>query len=47
MKLEFFFYSLSIHTYENPSSGSRDIPCGQTDEHDEANSCSPLFCERA
>jgi hypothetical protein len=32
---------------ENPSSGSRDVPCGQMDRHDEAKSCYPQFCERA
>ena len=32
---------------ENPSSGSRDVPCGQTDRHDEAKSRYPQFCERA
>ena len=28
----------NIIFYENPSSGSRVVPCGQTDRHDEANS---------
>jgi hypothetical protein len=32
---------------ENPPSGSRVVPCGQTDIHDEANSRFPQFCERA
>ena len=27
-----------IKYYENPLSGSRVVPCGQTDRHDEANS---------
>jgi hypothetical protein len=34
---------------ENPSSGSRVVPCGRTDgktdRHDEANSRSSQFCE--
>jgi hypothetical protein len=42
MKLEFSRkfsekYSNTIF-HENPSSGSRVVPCGQTDRHDEANS---------
>jgi hypothetical protein len=32
---------------ENPSSGSRVVPCGQTDGHDEATSRFSRFCERA
>jgi hypothetical protein len=28
----------NIKWYENPSSGSRVVPCGRTDIHDEANS---------
>jgi hypothetical protein len=36
---------------ENPSSGSRVVPCGrrdrQKDRHDEANSRFSQFCERA
>jgi len=36
---------------ENPSSGSLVVPCGQTegrtDKHEEANSRSSQFCERA
>jgi hypothetical protein len=30
--------TLNIKFHENPSSGSRVIPCGRTDGHDEANS---------
>ena len=44
-----------IKSHENPSSGSRVIPCGQTDGrtdgrtdgHDEANSLFSRFCEIA
>jgi hypothetical protein len=28
----------NINFYETPSSGSRVVPCGRTDRHDEANS---------
>jgi len=42
MKLEFSRQILEkysdINFYENPLSGIRVIPCGQTDGHDEANS---------
>jgi hypothetical protein len=54
MKLEYFRHNskenknLKIH--ENPPSGGRVVPCGQTDgpadKHDEANSRSSQFCER-
>ena len=41
-KLEFsrqiFEKYSNITFHENPSSGSRVVPCGQTDIHDEANS---------
>jgi hypothetical protein len=45
-KLEFYRQSFEkynkLNFHDNPSSGSRDVPCGQTDErtdkHDEANS---------
>jgi len=55
MKTEFsqqFFDKYSyIKFHENPSSGGRDVPCGQTDGrtdiHDEANSRFSQFCERA
>ena len=33
--------------HENPSSGTRVVPCGQTDRHDEANSRFSQFWERA
>jgi len=54
MKLEIFgliFEKYSnIKFDENPSGGSRDVPCGwsdkQTDRHDEANSSFSQFCER-
>jgi len=36
-----------IKFHENPSSGRRVVPCGRTDGHDEANSCSSQFCESA
>ena len=32
---------------KNPFGGSRDVPCGQTDGYDEANSRLSQFCERA
>jgi hypothetical protein len=35
----------NIKFHENPSSGSRVVPCGQTDRHDEANSRFSQFCE--
>ena len=42
MKSEFFrqiFEEVSnIKFYQNPSSGSRVVPCGQIDGHDEVNS---------
>jgi hypothetical protein len=38
----------NIKLYENPSSGSRVVPSGQTDgQTDEASSRFPQFCERA
>jgi len=51
MKLEFYTqifekYS-NIKFHENPSIGSRVVPCGQTDRHDEANSWVSQFCENA
>jgi hypothetical protein len=39
--------SSNIKFRENPFSGSRVVPCGQTDRHDEANSRFLKFCERA
>ena len=42
IKLEFsrqiFDESSDIRFHHNPSSGSRVVPCGRTDRHDEANS---------
>ena len=42
MTLEFsqqiFEKSSNIKFYENPPNGSRVVPCGRTDRHDEANS---------
>jgi hypothetical protein len=49
MKLEFprhIFEKYSvINLHENPSIGSRVVPCGQTDRHDEANSRFSQFFE--
>jgi len=36
-----------IKFHENPSSGSRVVPCGRTDTHDEANGRFLQFCEGA
>jgi hypothetical protein len=51
IKLEFsrqiFDKYSNIKFHKNPSSGSRDVPCGQTNGHDEANSCFSKFCGRA
>jgi len=52
MKLEYFRYILEkysdIKFHENPSSGSRVVPCGWTDRwtprHDEGNSHFSQFC---
>jgi len=50
MKLEFsrqiFEKSSIIKLHEYPFSRSRVVPCGQTDRHDEANSCFSQYCER-
>jgi len=50
MKLEFYRHivekSSNIKFHENPSSGSRVVPCRRTDRHDEANIRSSQFCER-
>ena len=35
-----------VKFHENPPSGSRVVPCGQTDRHDEANNRFSQFCER-
>jgi hypothetical protein len=52
IKLAFFLQifekkSLIIKFHQNPSSGSRIVPCGRTDGHEEGNSCSSQFCKRA
>ena len=47
MKLEFSrdFQKYSYTKFhENPSSGSRVVPCGQTARHDEANSRLSQLC---
>jgi len=50
MKLKFYRYILekcfNIKLHENPSSGSRIVPSGQTDKHDEANSRFSQYFER-
>jgi len=39
MKLEFYRYIFekyyNIKSHENPSTGSRVVPCGRTDRHEE------------
>jgi hypothetical protein len=51
MKLEFsrqiFKKYPNIKFHENPSGVCPDVPCGQTDRHDEANRRFSQFCERA
>jgi hypothetical protein len=55
MRIEFsqqiFEKSSNIRFHQNPSSGSRVVPRGQTDErkhgHDKANSPFSRFCESA
>ena len=42
-----FEKSSNIKFNGNPSSGSRVVPCGQTDRPDETNSRFSQFCERA
>jgi len=37
--LERFSNNTHIKFCENPSSGSRVVPCERRDSHDEANSC--------
>jgi hypothetical protein len=37
----------NVKFYENPPSGSRVVPCGRTEGHNEANSRFSQFCERA
>jgi len=36
---------LNIKFHENPSRGSRVVPCGQTDRHDDANSRFSQICK--
>ena len=45
--LQIFKKYLNSKFHETPASGSRVVPCGQRDRHDEANSCFSKFCERA
>jgi hypothetical protein len=49
--LQIFEKFLNIKFHENPSSGRRSVPCGQTDRrtdgHGEANSRFSQFCESA
>jgi hypothetical protein len=49
MKFEFsrqiFEESSSTKFHQNPSNGSRVVPCGQTDGHDEADSRFSQFIE--
>jgi hypothetical protein len=51
MKVEFsgqiFEEHSNIKFHENPSSGSRVVPCGRKDRHGEANRRFPQFYERA
>jgi hypothetical protein len=51
MKLEYsrqiFEKYPNIKFHENPSNGSRVVPCGRTCRHDEANSRFLQFCEGA
>jgi len=37
----------NIILHENPSGGSRVVPCGRTDRHNDVNSGLSQFCERA
>jgi hypothetical protein len=38
---------LNIKFHEDPFSGSRVVPCGWKERHDEANDRFSQFCERA
>jgi hypothetical protein len=38
---------LNIKFHEDPSIGSRVVPCGWKERHDEANDSFSQFCERA
>jgi hypothetical protein len=42
---QIFEKSSTIKFHENLSSGSRAVPCGRTDRHDEANRRFSQFCE--
>jgi hypothetical protein len=48
---QFLEHYSNIKFYDNPLGGGRVHPCGQeyglTDRHDETNSRSSQFCERA
>ena len=50
MKLQFSRQILvkyrNTRFYENPSREGKVVPCGPTDEHDEADSRFSQFCER-
>jgi hypothetical protein len=37
----------ALKFHQNPSSGSRVVPCGWTDGHDEANTVEPLITDTA
>ena len=45
--VQFFEKYSDIEIHEYPSNGSRVVPCGRTDGHDEANSRFSQFRERA
>jgi len=51
IKLEFSQYIFekysNIKSFENHASGGRDVPCGETGGHDEANCRFSKFYERA
>jgi len=44
---QIFEKSSSINVHKNLSRGTRVVPCGRTDRHDEANSRFSQFCEQA
>jgi len=44
---QIFYRCSNIKFHENPSSGSRVVPRGQTAGHDEANSRFSQFCKRS
>jgi hypothetical protein len=44
---QIFKCSLNIKFHQNPSSGSRVVPCGRTDGHDDANSRFSQLYKRA